>query len=63
MLDIWVCVVDRYPSGPLEGKEASQKDLGLLSRKAIPSWVRGELLVEWIYARKKQTQAQMARWT
>jgi hypothetical protein len=36
--------------------------LGLLSRKAIPSWARGEPMVEWADARKKQTQAQAARW-
>jgi hypothetical protein len=33
--------------GSLEGKKASQKALGLLSRKTIPSWARGGLLVEW----------------
>jgi hypothetical protein len=48
--------------GPLEGKKASQKALGLLFRKAIPSRARGELLVEWADARKKQTQAQAACW-
>jgi hypothetical protein len=36
--------------------------LGLLSRKAVPSWARGELLVERADAKKKQTQAQAARW-
>jgi hypothetical protein len=46
-------VGDRYPPGPLEGKKASRKALGLLFRKAIPSWARGELLVEWADARKK----------
>jgi hypothetical protein len=39
-------VGDRYPPSPLEGKKASREALGLLSRKAIPSWARGELLVE-----------------
>jgi hypothetical protein len=39
-------VGDEYPPGPLEGKKASRKVLGLLSRKAIPSWAMGELLVE-----------------
>ena len=42
----WGLVGDRYPPGPLEGKKASRKALGLLFRKAIPSWARGELLVE-----------------
>jgi hypothetical protein len=42
-----VTVGDRYPPGPLEGKKASRKALGLLSHKAIPSWVRGGLLAEW----------------
>jgi hypothetical protein len=56
-------VGDRYLLVLLEGKKASRKALGLLSRKAIPSWARGELLVEWVDARKKQTQAQAARWT
>jgi hypothetical protein len=46
-------VGDRFPLGPLEDKKASRKALGLLSRKAIPSWSRGELLVEWADARKK----------
>jgi hypothetical protein len=59
----WGLVGDRYPPGPLEGKKASRKALGLLSRKAIPSWARGELLVEWADAKKKQTQAQAVRWT
>jgi hypothetical protein len=49
--------------GPLEGKKASQKDLSLLSHETIPSWARRKLLVEWANARKKQTQAQAARWT
>jgi hypothetical protein len=39
----WGLVGDRYPPGPLEGKKA----LGLLFCKAIPSWARGGLLVEW----------------
>jgi hypothetical protein len=34
-------VGDGYPPGPLEGKKASQKALGPLFRKAIPSWARG----------------------
>jgi len=34
---------------------ALRKALGLLSRKAVPSWARGELLVEWANAKKKQT--------
>ena len=50
---------DRYPSGPLEGEKASQKALGLLSRKATPSWARGEPLEEWADARKKQTRARV----
>jgi hypothetical protein len=50
-------VGDRYPPGPVEGKKASRKALGLLSRKATPSWARGEPLVEWADARKKQTRA------
>jgi hypothetical protein len=62
LLSWLVTVGDRYPPGPLEGKKASRKALGLLSRKVIPSWVRGEPLVEWANARKKQTQAQAARW-
>jgi hypothetical protein len=53
---------DRYHLGPLEGKKASQKALGLLSRKATPSWARGELLVQWADARKKRTSAQAAHW-
>jgi hypothetical protein len=56
-------VGDGYPSGPLEGRKASRKALGLLSRKAVPLWARGELLVEWADARKEQTKAQAARWT
>jgi hypothetical protein len=39
-LKYWGLVGDRYPPGPLEGKKASRKALGLLSRKAIPSWAR-----------------------
>jgi hypothetical protein len=35
--------------------------LGLLSRKAIPSWVRGELLAEWADAGNEQTRAKAAR--
>ena len=31
--------------------------LGLLSRKAIPSWARGELLAEWADAGNEQAQA------
>jgi hypothetical protein len=58
----WGLVGDRFPPGLLEGKKASRKALGLLSRKAIPSWARGEPLVEWVDARKKQTQAQASRW-
>jgi hypothetical protein len=34
----WGLMGDRYPWGPLEGKKASRKALGLLSRKAVPSW-------------------------
>jgi hypothetical protein len=52
-------VGDRYHPGPLEGKKASQKALGLLSRKATPSWARGEPLVEWADARRKQTRARV----
>jgi hypothetical protein len=48
-----IAVGDRYPPGPLEGKKASRKALGLLSRKAIPSWARGCLLAELADARKK----------
>jgi hypothetical protein len=58
----WGLVGDRYPPGPLEGKKASRKALGLLSRKATPSWAMGELLMECADARKKQTRAQAARW-
>jgi hypothetical protein len=49
----WWLVGNRYPSGPLEDKRASRKALGLLSCKAIPSWDRGELVVEWADARKE----------
>jgi hypothetical protein len=38
---------DGYPPGPLEGKKASRKALGLLSHKVVPLWARGELLEEW----------------
>jgi hypothetical protein len=58
----WGLVGDWYPPGPLEGKKASRKALDLLSRKAVPSWARGELLAEWADTRKKQTQAQATRW-
>jgi hypothetical protein len=58
----WGLVGDKYPPCPLEGKKASREALGLLSHKTIPSWARGELLVEWADARKRQTQAQAARW-
>jgi hypothetical protein len=51
--DIVMFVGDRYPLEPLEGKKASREALGILSRWAIPSWARGELLVEWANARKK----------
>jgi hypothetical protein len=51
----WGLVGDVYPLGPLEGKKASRKVLGLLSHKAIPSWAMGELLVEWANAGKEQT--------
>jgi hypothetical protein len=57
-MKVWVLRVpvgDGYPPGPLEGKKASRKALGLLSRKVVPSWARGELLVEWADTRKKQT--------
>jgi hypothetical protein len=47
-------VGDRYPPGPLEGKKASREALGLLSRKAIPSWTKGGLLAEWVDMRRKQ---------
>jgi hypothetical protein len=50
-------VGDGYPPGQLEGKKASGKALGLLSRKAIPSWARGELLAEWADAGNEQTRA------
>jgi hypothetical protein len=56
-------VGDGYPPGPLEGKKVSQKVLGILSRKAIPSWAMEELLVEWADVGKEQTQARAARWT
>jgi hypothetical protein len=39
-------VGDGYPPGPLEGKKASRKASGLLSRKAAPSWAMEELLAE-----------------
>jgi hypothetical protein len=48
----WWLVGDRDPPGPLEDKRASRKALGLLSCKAITSWARGELPVEWADARK-----------
>jgi hypothetical protein len=54
-------VGDRCPPGPLQGKKASRKALGLLTRKTIPSWARGELLAEWADAGNEQTRAQMAR--
>ena len=66
MLDLeFICklVGDGYPPGPLEGKKASRKVLGLSSCKAIPSWAMGELLVEWADAGKEQAQAKAARWT
>jgi hypothetical protein len=31
--------------------------LGLLPRKAIPSWARGELLAEWADTRNEQARA------
>jgi hypothetical protein len=51
----WGLVGDGYPPGPLEGKKDSRKVLGLLSRKAIPSWAMGKLLVEWADVGKEQT--------
>jgi hypothetical protein len=54
-------VGDRYPPGPLEGKKASRKALCLLSRKAVPSWARGELLAEWADVGNERTRAQEAR--
>jgi hypothetical protein len=60
---VWCAPVgDGYPPGPLEGKKASRKALGLLSREAIPSWARGELLVEWADAANEQTRAQTTHW-
>jgi hypothetical protein len=50
---------DRYPPSPLEGKKASRKALGLLSCNATPLWARGEPLVEWADARRKQTRARV----
>jgi hypothetical protein len=50
-------VGDGYPPGPLEGKKALQKALGLLSHKVVPSWARGELLAEWTDAGNEQTRA------
>jgi hypothetical protein len=50
-------VGDGYPLGPLEGRKAPRKALGLLSRKAVPSWAGEELLAEWADAGKEQTQA------
>jgi hypothetical protein len=44
---------DKYPPGPLEGKKALREALGLLPRKAIPSWARRELLAKWADTRKK----------
>jgi hypothetical protein len=38
--------------GPLEGKKASREALGMLPRKAIPSWAEIELLAEWGDTRK-----------
>jgi hypothetical protein len=35
--------------------------LGLLSRKAIPSWARVELLAEWAYVGNERTRAKAAR--
>jgi hypothetical protein len=54
-------VGDGYPPGPLEGKKALRKALGLLYRKAVPSWARGELLAEWANAGNEQTRAQATR--
>jgi hypothetical protein len=51
---------DGYPPGPLEGKKASRKALGPLSRKAVPLWAREELLAEWAGAGNEQTWAQAA---
>ena len=48
---------DRYPPGPLEGRKASQEDLGPLSREAILSWARGGLLAEWADVGKKHIWA------
>jgi hypothetical protein len=56
-------VGDRYPPGPLEGKEASREALGQLPRKVIPSWAGTELMAEWADMRKKRTQAQATRQT
>jgi hypothetical protein len=56
-------VGDRYPPGPPEGKKASREALGLLSRKAIPSWARGGLLAESAGAGRKQAQVQATRQT
>jgi hypothetical protein len=50
-------VGDGYPPGLLEGKKASQKALGLLTRKVVPSWAKGELLVEWADTGNEQTRA------
>jgi hypothetical protein len=54
-------VGDRYPPGPLEGYKSSRTALGLLSRKAVPSWARVELLAEWADVGNEQTQAKAAR--
>jgi hypothetical protein len=54
-------VGDGHPPGPLEGKKDSRKALGLLSREAVPSWDRGELLAEWVDAGNEQNRAQVAR--
>jgi hypothetical protein len=37
-------------------------NLGLLSRKAVPSWARGELLAEWADAGNEHTRVQAAHW-
>jgi hypothetical protein len=56
----WGLVGDGYPPGPLEGKKASRKASGLLSRKVVPSWARGELMAEWADAGNEQTRAQVS---
>jgi hypothetical protein len=57
----WGLVGDRYPQGPLEGKRSLREASGQLPRKAISSWARQKLLVEWAGPRRRWIRAQMDR--